>query len=316
VSEHPRIFDPELRAYAYPRPVQFHEFESQGQELHMAYMSADSDKPSGHTALLLHGKNFSGAYWEPTIRELVARNYRVIAPDQIGFGKSTKPHSYQFTFQALADNTRGLLDRLGVGRVNIVGHSMGGMLGIRFALMFPELVDRLTLVNPIGLEDWKTLVPYRPIDEQFADELEATADSIRAYFRSSYFGGEWRPEYDELVAFPAGWTKDPEYSTVAWNAALTSDMIFTQPVLYEFPLLKSRTLLIIGQRDRTAFGRAWASHAVQAQLGNYPLLGQDAARAIPGAQLVELPGVGHLPQVEAFESYLSALLAFLASPVA
>jgi pimeloyl-ACP methyl ester carboxylesterase len=82
-------------------------------------------------------------------------------------------------------------------------------------------------------------------------------------------------------------------------------------VVYEFPRLKVPTLLVIGQRDRTALGRAWVSKDVAATLGDYPALGKRAAAAIPGATLVEIPGVGHLPQVEAFEAYSQALARFL-----
>ena len=121
----------------------------------------------------------------------------------------------------------------------------------------------------------------------------------------------WKPEYEALVGTLAGWTKDPEYPTVAWNAALTSDMIFTQPVLYEFPLLTVETLLIIGQRDRTAFGATWAPKSVAETLGNYPVLGRKAAAAIPRARLVEIADAGHLPQVEAFDQYVDALVPFL-----
>ena len=115
MTEQPRVFDPELTKLSYPRPVQFYELESQSHALRMAYMVAEPERFNGHTVILLHGKNFSGAYWEPTISSLAGRGFRVVAPDQIGFGKSSKPHAYQFTFQALAENTRGLLDHLGVG---------------------------------------------------------------------------------------------------------------------------------------------------------------------------------------------------------
>jgi len=98
---------------------------------------------------------------------------------------------------------------------------------------------------------------------------------------------------------------------VAWCSALTYDMVFTQPVVHEFPRLGVPTLLIIGQRDRTAVGKAWAPKEVAARMGDYPALGKKAARAIPGARLVEIPGVGHLPQVEAFEAYREALITFL-----
>jgi pimeloyl-ACP methyl ester carboxylesterase len=261
--------------------------------------------------VLLHGKNFSGLYWEPTIRFLVDRGYRVIAPDQIGFGKSSKPAQYQYSFQQLALNTRAMLDKAGVDKVSVVGHSMGGMLATRFALMYPDRVEKLALVNPIGLEDWKTVVPYHSIDQWYEQEKKATAESVREYQRTSYYGGTWKPEYERLIEPAIGMLKHPDYPKVAWASALLYDMIYTQPVVYEFPQLRVPTLLVIGQRDRTALGRAWAPKEAAARLGDYPALGKKAAAAIPGAILVEIPGVGHVPQVEAFEAYSEALARFL-----
>ena len=275
-------------------------------------MDVAAARPNGRTVVLLHGKNFSGAYWAPTVKALTAEGYRVVVPDQIGFGKSSKPASYQFSFQALGANTRALLDSLGVERFVLVGHSMGGMLAARMALMYPERVERLALVNPIGLEDWKLVAPYRTVEENFAQELRQTPASIKEYQRVNYFGGEWKPEYDALTEILAGWTRHPEYRRVAWDAALTSDMVFTQPVLYEFDRLKAPTLLIIGQRDRTAIGKDRVPKEVAARMGDYPALGKAAARRIPGARLVEIAEAGHLPQVESFPQYVRALLDFIA----
>jgi pimeloyl-ACP methyl ester carboxylesterase len=305
-------FDPELTGYQYPYPVGFHEFDTQGQRLRMAYMDVAAARPNGHAVVLLHGKNFSGAYWAATIKALTGAGYRVVAPDQIGFGKSSKPASYQFTFHTLASNTRALLDSLRVDKFAVVGHSMGGMLAARMALMYPERVERLALVNPIGLEDWKLVAPYRTVEENFAQELRATPESIKEYQRVNYFGGEWRPEYDALTEMLAGWTRHPDYRRVAWNAALTSDMIFTQPVVYEFDRLKAPTLLVIGQRDRTAIGKDRVPKDVAARMGDYPALGKAAARRIPGARLVEVNEAGHIPQVEAPAKFFRALLDFLA----
>jgi pimeloyl-ACP methyl ester carboxylesterase len=304
--------DPELTNYKYPFPARFYEAETQGQRLRMAYMDVGAARPNGRTVVLLHGKNFSGAYWAPTIRSLAAAGYRVVAPDQIGFGKSAKPAAYQFSFHALAANTGALLDSLGVERFTIVGHSMGGMLAVRMALMYSERVERLALVNPIGLEDWKLVAPYRTVDENLAQELRQTPESIREYQRVNYFGGEWKPEYDALVEILAGWTRHPEYRRVAWNAALTSDMVFTQPVLYEFERLNRPTLLIIGQRDRTAVGKDRVPKDVAARMGDYPALGKAAARRIPNAHLIEIPDSGHLPQLDSFPKYIRALLDFIA----
>ncbi len=302
---------PELTNYNYPFSVNFFEFESQSQKLRMAYVDVAAAKPNGRTIVLLHGKNFSASYWAPTIRALNADGYRVIAPDQIGFGKSTKPDHYQYTFQQLAANTNALLKSLGIARASFVGHSMGGMLGVRYALMFPEAVEKLALVNPIGLEDWRLLAPYRTIDENYAAELKATPESIKQYQSNAYFGGDWKPEYDALIEIPVGWLKHPDYRRIAWNSALTTDMAFTQPVVYEFPKLTIKTLLIIGQRDKTAIGKAWATQANAAKMGDYPRLGRAAQRAIKGSKLVEILGAGHLPQVEKFDAYIKALRDFL-----
>lgn len=304
--------DPELTNYQYPYPVSFYEFDTQGQRLRMAYMDIAAARPNGRTVVLLHGKNFSGAYWAPTIKVLSGAGYRVIAPDQVGFGKSSKPNSYQFSFQTLASNTRSLLDSLRIDKFALVGHSMGGMLATRMALMYPERVERLALVNPIGLEDWKVVAPYRTVDENFAQEMRATPQSIKEYQRVNYFGGEWKPEYDALTEILAGWTRHPDYRRVAWNAALTSDMIFTQPVFYEFERLKSATLLIIGLRDRTAIGKERVPKEVAAAMGDYPTLGRAVARRIPQASLVEIGEAGHLPQVDSFAKYVRALLDFIA----
>ncbi|HEV7768779.1 MAG TPA: alpha/beta hydrolase [Thermoanaerobaculia bacterium] len=308
----PRMaYNPELTNFEYPFPVAFHELTTQRQTLRMAYLDVKPETANGRVIVLMHGKNFSAAQWEPTIRALTKSGFRVIAPDQIGFGKSSKPAAYQFSFHTLADNTGSLLDAIGVQRVSVVGHSMGGMLATRFALLFPDRVERLVLVNPIGLEDYRLGVPYRNVDALYEQELKATPESIRDYQQKSYYGGEWKPEYDKLIEAQAGQTLHPEYPRVAWNSALTTDMIITQPVLHEFPHVKTQTLLIIGLRDRTAVGSAWARPDVAKRMGDYTQLGKKAAAAIPRAKLVEIPGVGHIPQIEAFSKYIDALMAGL-----
>jgi len=195
----------------------------------------------------------------------------------------------------------------------LVGHSMGGMLATRYALMFPDFVSKLALVNPIGLEDWKTMVAYKNVSDVYQSELQQNADKIRQYQKDSYYDGKWNDAFEETIKVAVGQTQHADYSRVAWNAALTADMIFTQPVVYEFKNLKMRTLMLVGTRDRTAIGKGWAPEAVKAKLGRYDQLGLQVARLIPQGQLVELKGVGHMPQVEAYDDYFKALLNFLKS---
>lgn len=308
----PLAYGPQLEGFDYPWPVQTYRFTSQRQTLDMAYLDVPAQHPNGQVAVLLHGKNFCAATWEGTIQTLSAHGYRVIAPDQVGFCKSSKPQSYQFSFTQLARNTHDLLHHLGVDKAIIIGHSTGGMLAVRYALMYPTDTARLVLVDPIGLEDWLAKgVPYRTVDEWYARERGKTADQIRTYEKKFYYGDTWRPEYEKWVQMLAGMYRGGGSDQVAWNSALLYDMILTQPVVHNLPDLKMPTLLIIGDKDKTAIGSDAAPPAVRAQLGHYPTLGKAAAAAIPKARLIEFPTLGHSPQMQDPDAFHAALLGWL-----
>lgn len=298
-----------LEGFDYPHPVRTYAFTSQAQPLEMAYLDIAPATPNGRTVVLLHGKNFCAAIWEAAIAALVDAGYRVVVPDQIGFCKSSKPPRYQYSFGQLAANTHALLASLGIERAVIVGHSMGGMLAARYALQYPAATERLVLVNPIGLEDWKAEgVPWRSVDAWHAREQKTSFDSIRDYQRTVYYGGEWKPAYERWVRMLGGMYAGDGREMVAWSQALTSDMVFSQPVVHEFPQIAVPTTLFIGQKDRTAIGKDLASPEVAQRIGDYPTLGKRAAAAIPGATLVEFAELGHSPQVEDPARFNAALL--------
>jgi len=300
----------ELEGFDYPWPVSYFSFTSQGEALRMAYMDAPpAADANGKTIVLLHGKNFCAATWENTIAVLSKAGYRVIAVDQIGFCKSTKPKRYQFSFQQLAGNTRALLASLGIDRAIIMGHSIGGMLGMRYALTFPDAVEMVVLVNPIGLEDWKAKgVPWQSVDAWYQQELATTAESIRNYQRTTYYAGTWDAKYDRWVQMLAGLYRGPGHEIVARNGALIDDMAYTQPVFYEFEKLKAPVLLLIGDKDTTALGKDLAPPDIRPTLGNYPVLAKEAASRFPHARLVEFPDLGHAPQIQAPAVFHKALL--------
>lgn len=304
-------FDAMLTTYAYPFPVYYFSFVTQKQKLEMAYMDVKPAKPNGKTVLLLHGKNFNGAYWKTTANALSNKGFRVIIPDQIGFGKSSKPENFHYTFQALAINTKKLLDTLGITSVNVVGHSMGGMLATRFSLMYPQTVEKLVLLDAIGLEDWKIKAPYVPIDTVYKNELKQTYHSLKQYQIDNYYHGTWKPEYEEWLLAPTGWLLGKDVSLIAWNSALTYDMIFTQPVCYEFQYIKVPTLIMNGELDQTALGKNMVSEEVKKTMGNYVALGKQVQQQIPHSKLIVLKGVGHLPHIEAFNSFIQPFLEFL-----
>jgi pimeloyl-ACP methyl ester carboxylesterase len=85
-------------------------------------------------------------------------------------------------------------------------------------------------------------------------------------------------------------------------------MIFTQPVVYEFPLLKMPTLLMIGDADTTAIGSDIAPPGVKSRIGHYDVLGKEVVKLIPRGQLIEFPGLGHAPQIQEPRKFHQALL--------
>jgi pimeloyl-ACP methyl ester carboxylesterase len=305
-------YGPELQGFDYPYPVETFAFESQREALHMAFLDVQPANPNDRTIVLLHGKNFCAATWDPTIKVLSGAGYRVVAPDQIGFCKSSKPAHYQFTFQQLARNTHALLDKLGIRRATILGHSTGGMLAARYAMMYPADTEQLVMVNPIGLEDWKAKgVPSISVDQWYARELKTNAHGIRNYERTTYYAGQWRAEFEPAVQMLAGLYRGPGREIVAWNSALLYDMIYTQPVVYEFGALAVPTLLMIGDKDVTAIGKDLAAPEIRPRLGNYPELAKATQRAIPNAKLVQFPDLGHAPQMQDPDAFHKALLAGL-----
>ena len=303
------IADPLLADFDYPHPVQRYEFRSQGQALSMAYMDARPTQANGKTVVLLHGKNFCAATWEDVIGPLRDAGYRVVALDQIGFCKSSKPQAYQFGLHQLAANTHALLATIGVERPIVIGHSMGGMLALRYALMYPGQMAGLVVVNPIGLEDWKAKgVPFATVDQLYERELRTSFDGIKKYQQATYYGGEWKPQYDRWVKMLAGMYAGDGGKLVAWNQALTSDMILSQPVVHEFDQISVPTALMIGQKDTTAIGKDRVPPEIAKALGNYPELGRLAHQRIKSSRFVPLAELGHSPQVQDPARFNKALL--------
>ncbi|WP_345949879.1 alpha/beta hydrolase [Mucilaginibacter sp. PAMB04274] len=298
-----------LENVKYPYPVSFMPLKVEGQDIRMAYMDVKPTSANGKTVMLFHGKNFGGYYWGNVIKALTAKGYRVIVPDQIGFGKSSKPFIH-YSFHKLATFNKKLLDTLGVQKATIMGHSMGGMLATRFTLMYPNTVDKLLLEDPIGLEDYRTFVPYQSAEQDYATELKTSFESVKNYYQTSYFT-QWKPEYDYLVKIGAGVSKSADFPRYAKVAALTFEMIYEQPVCYEFGLIKVPTVLFTGKEDKTIVGKALLSDEERARHGQYKLLGPATAKKIPGCKLIEFDNCGHIPHIEVPDKFLKELMANL-----
>ena len=310
----PPNYGARLERFAYPWPVKTMPLTVVGETAEMAYMDVVPARPNGRTVLLLHGKNFCGATWEATARPLAEAGYRVVIPDQLGFCKSSKPRATQYSFEMLASFTRRLMESRGIARAAIVGHSFGGMLATRFAILYPDSVERLVLVNPLGLKDRSEEgLPYADVDTLWAGERRTTYASIKAYQQQNYYHGTWKPAYDRWVWMLAGMYQGAGRDTVALAQAKTSEMIKTQPVAHELYRVKRPTTLLIGTLDRTAFGRAQMPPDLRQFLEAIPIVARKAVTQMPDATLVPLDGLGHSPQVEDPARFEKVLLATLAT---
>ncbi|MFD0689384.1 alpha/beta fold hydrolase [Actinomadura fibrosa] len=103
----------------------------------------------GPPLLLVHGIGDSSRTWDEVLPGL-ARRHTVIAPDLLGHGESAKPRG-DYSIAAYACGMRDLLTVLGVDRVTVAGHSLGGGVAMQFAYQFPERCERLVLIGSAGL---------------------------------------------------------------------------------------------------------------------------------------------------------------------
>lgn len=297
-----------IKQVKYPYKVQYLSVKAEAKDSKMAYMDVQLPNTPGMAVLLLHGKNFNGYYWKQVADTLAGKGYRVIIPDQVGWGKSSYPNIH-YSFHLLASFTKQLLDTLGIKKVIVLGHSMGGMLATRFTLLFPQMVEQLILEDPIGLEDYRTFVPYKTLDDQYKKETGATYASYKQYQQTYY--PVWKPAYEDLIRVQAAALKDPGFKAIALANAITTQMIYEQPVCYEFNRLTVPVLFIIGSADRTIVGKDLLSPEMKEQHGQVLQLAQQIASGMPNARVIALDGVGHIPHIQSFDKFMEAVASFV-----
>jgi pimeloyl-ACP methyl ester carboxylesterase len=288
---------------AYPHPVEYLPLTLYGQDVKLAYMDvAPSGTPNGRSVILFHGMNFGGFYFSGLIDLLRKDGFRVVVPDQIGFGRSSKP-IIPYNFHDMAANSRKLLQTLGITKTAIVGHSMGGMLTARFSATQGDIVERAVIYNPIGTTDgrfgnqkWRNAEEiYRVTVAQTHDQAYAQASgTIHRYFAQP---GAWRPEFEDLVRILYAPTLSADWPRWAMVRTLVQQLPFLDPVVYDWPHIKVKTCVLGGDKDTPSF----------------PAEAKHIADTIPGAELVLLPGLGHVPHVEKPEVFNPALMKFLKS---
>ena len=282
----------------YPYPVMYLPLTLYGQDVRMAYMDIPpAGQPNGRTVVLLHGMNFGGFYFGGPIDALRKAGFRVVVPDQIGFGRSSKP-IIPYNFHDMALNTRTLLQSLGIAKAAIVGHSMGGMLAARFAASYPDMTERVVLYDPIGLTDVRWSQPWHSAEEAYKATMARTQDQVwqAAYANiQRYFPDAWKPEYEQYVRILYAPTLSGDWPRLAMVRSIYQQITYLDPVVDDWAHIKVKTLVLGGERDGQ----------------NFPALAKHIADTIPGAELVIIPNVGHVPHLQVPEIFNRELLKFL-----
>lgn len=284
---------------AYPYPVHYFPLTVYGQDVRMAYMDvAPSGAANGRTVVLFHGMNFGGFYFGGPIDALRAAGFRVVVPDQIGFGRSSKP-IIPYNFHDMALNVRTLLQSLGVTKAAIVGHSMGGMLAARFAASYPEVTERVVLYDPIGLTDVRWSQPWRSAEDAYKATMSRTPDQAwdAAYANiERYFPDAWKPEYEQYVRILYAPTMSGDWPRLAMVQSIYRQITYLDPVVHDWEHIKVKAMVLGGERDGQ----------------NFPALAKHVADSIPGAKLVIIPKAGHVPHIQMPDVFNKELLQFLA----
>jgi pimeloyl-ACP methyl ester carboxylesterase len=299
-----------LEGFPYPYPVSMLPLTNEGEQLRMAYMDVAPAQPNGRTVMLLHGRNFPSSYWAPVIGTLSNAGYRVLVPDQVGFGKSSKP-AFDLHFDVLARNTIALLDYLQIQKADIVAHSLGGMLAVRIVRAFPERVERLLLAAPIGLEDYRLYVPPTPTEKIIENEDKLTADAYRKQLVTNYSlklpPAAITPFIDSRFNI-RGSSDYPRWLRAFVNSA---QLIYREPVVYEIPLITQPTLFVMGGDDHNAPGKPNAPERLRPKMGQNAELAKGLVAKMLNAKVEVIPGVGHLVFLEAEPKFNELMLGFL-----
>jgi pimeloyl-ACP methyl ester carboxylesterase len=285
----------------YPYPVAFRSFRTYGQDVRMAYMDVPpAAQPNGRTVVLFHGMNFGGFYFAGPIEALRNAGFRVVVPDQIGFGRSSKA-IIPYNFHDMALNTRNLLQSLGITKVAIVGHSMGGMLAARFAASYPDITEAAVLYDPIGLSDVRWQRPWRSAQDAYVATMAETPDQLYQGFYANiqrYFpAGAWKPEYERYARILYAPTLNVEWPHLAMVRSIYQQITYLDPVVDDWAHIKVPTLVLGGELDGQ----------------NFPALAKHIAETVPGAKLVLIPNVGHVPHIQVPDIFNKTLLDFLGS---
>ncbi len=260
------------------------------------------DQGSGDkTIILVHGLASNAGFWRYNIPEL-AKHFRVIAVDLPGYGKSEKG-DYSYTMSFYAEQIKKLIDELQLKNVVYVGHSMGGQIGIKLAIKYPTLLNKLILASPAGFEefqrgegDWLRSVMTMKF-------IKATSeDGIRRNLSNNFYN--WDDKWEWMVEERVRMRKAADFDEFAYTVVRCVNGMLDEPTFDKLSLIKTPTLVVYGKYDGLIPNPYLnPGHTAEVFI--------NGAKDIGNVQLVELEDAGHMIQIEKSDEFNQAVLNFL-----
>lgn len=260
------------------------------------------DQGSGEqTIILVHGLASNAGFWRYNIPEL-SKKYRVIAVDLPGYGKSQKGN-YPYSMSFYADQIKNLIEELKLKNVVYVGHSMGGQIGIKLAIKYPTLLNKLILASPAGFEefqrgegDWlRSVMTIKGVKS-------TTEEGIRRNLSMNFYS--WDDKWEWMVEQRVRMRKASDFDEFCYAVVRCVNGMLDEPTFDKLSMIKTPTLVVYGKYDGLIPNP-------YLNPGHTSDIFKEEIKDISNAKLIKIDEAGHMIQIEKPDEFNKAVLDFL-----
>ncbi|MFA6234943.1 MAG: alpha/beta hydrolase [Bacteroidota bacterium] len=258
---------------------------------------------NGPVVLLVHGLASNAGFWRSNVPALAASGARVIAVDLPGYGKSAKAFATPYGMGFYAETLDALLQKLGVSKAVIAGHSMGGQIAITMVLRGSTRVDRLLLLSPAGIERFKD-GEGRWLKDAVSPTfvINTPEDRVRANLSSNFYC--WRDDFEWMVEERVRMAKDPAFERFAYAVSRSVAAMVDEPVWQNIDRIRVPVLVLAGEKDNLIPNPYLHGGTTRGVM-------EEGVARMPSARLQMIPDAGHMIQIERPDIVNEAMISFL-----